>query len=84
MMRGSTLRPLLDTPAIGLRTLVVAAGSLNSSTTIGFSRLLSILACLHPQAPHHLELVALCSLTIVSVVIHEIRDGSSKSEGVLV
>ena len=73
------MRLLLDTPATGLKTLIIAIRSWKSIATVGFSRLSSSLVCLRPQAPHHLELVALCFLAIVSVAICETQDESSKS-----
>ena len=81
-MRGSTLHPLWDTLAIGLRTLVASAGSSCSSAIVVFSLPRSTLVCLCPLAPPLQELVARHSLANASAAIHETRDVYAMYQGV--
>ena len=81
-MRGSILRPLWDTLAIGLGTLVAAAGSSYSSATVVFSLPRSTLVYLRPPVPLHQELVAHHSLSSASAAIHETRDVYAMYQGV--
>ena len=81
-MRGSTLLPLWDTLAIGLRTLVASAGSSCSSATVVFSLPRSTLVCLCPLAPPLQEQVARHSLANASAAIHETRDVYAMYQGV--
>ena len=67
----STQPPQQYTCAIGLKSLITATGFLNSTATVRFSPRRSILGCLHPQAPRHLELGARSLVSTASVETHE-------------
>ena len=81
MTWGSTRPPLQDTPTIGLKTHIVAAGFLNSTSTEKSSQCQSIEAGLRPQAPPLLELAALCRASMVLVATHETLGVFSMCQG---